>query len=170
MWESLRECEGVNTHTPKATPNLGNRIRVDFRNFREQFQGSKLVGFLYIIGKLLERRYLKWAHIAHLDIWCTSYGQKKGRESNCQFDSRPLKVGNRLLPEIRFESATWRWKDLNEGYNFGSDLLRLDSAVGSYELPKSRDLNRDNFRTPIRESQEKVPFGCSLRRELQSIL
>ncbi len=23
-----------------------------------------------------------------------SYGQKKGQESNCQFDSRPLKVGN----------------------------------------------------------------------------
>jgi hypothetical protein len=34
--------------------------------------------FLYIIGNLLERRCLKWARIAHLDIWNTSYGQKKG--------------------------------------------------------------------------------------------
>jgi hypothetical protein len=51
-------------------------------------------GFFYIIGKLLERKYLKWAHIAHLDIWNTSYGQKKGRESNWQFNSWPLKVGN----------------------------------------------------------------------------
>jgi hypothetical protein len=42
----------------------------------------------YIIRKLLERRYLKLAYIANLDIWNTSYGQKKGRESNCQFDSR----------------------------------------------------------------------------------
>jgi hypothetical protein len=33
----------------------------------------------YIIGKLLERKYLKWAFIAHLDIWNISYGQKKGR-------------------------------------------------------------------------------------------
>jgi hypothetical protein len=34
-------------------------------------------GVLYIIGKLLERRCLKWSRI--LDIWNTSYGQKKGR-------------------------------------------------------------------------------------------
>jgi hypothetical protein len=34
-------------------------------------------GVLCIIEKLLKRRCLKWAHIAHLDIWNTSYGQKK---------------------------------------------------------------------------------------------
>jgi hypothetical protein len=50
---------------------------------------------LYNIGNLLKRRCLKWARMTHLDIWNTSYGQKKGRESNCQFDSRPLKVKNR---------------------------------------------------------------------------
>jgi hypothetical protein len=37
-------------------------------------------GVFYIIGKLLERRCLKWACMTHLDIWNTSYGQKKGRE------------------------------------------------------------------------------------------
>jgi len=37
---------------------------------------------LYIIGYLLKRRCLKWACMTHLDIWNTSYGQKKGRESN----------------------------------------------------------------------------------------
>jgi hypothetical protein len=41
----------------------------------------------YIIGKLLEHRCLKRAHIAHLDIWNISYGQKNGQESNWQFDS-----------------------------------------------------------------------------------
>ncbi len=50
---------------------------------------------LYIIEKLLKRRCLKWACITHLDIWNTSYGQKKGWESNWQFDSQPLKVKNR---------------------------------------------------------------------------
>jgi len=49
---------------------------------------------LYIIGKLLKCGCLKWAHITHLDIWNTSYGQKKGQESNWQFDSRPLKIKN----------------------------------------------------------------------------
>jgi len=30
----------------------------------------------------------------HLIIYNTSYGRKKGQESKCQFDSRPLEVGN----------------------------------------------------------------------------
>jgi hypothetical protein len=32
---------------------------------------------IYIIRKLLKRRCLKWVRITHLDIWNTSYGQKK---------------------------------------------------------------------------------------------
>jgi hypothetical protein len=34
--ESARECEGVNTHTPKATPTWGDGVLVDSRNFRER--------------------------------------------------------------------------------------------------------------------------------------
>jgi len=59
-------------------------------------QTSMSCGVLYIIRKLLKFRCLKWARIAHSDIWNTSYGQKKGWESNCQFDSRPQKVKNRV--------------------------------------------------------------------------
>jgi len=33
--ESVREYEGVNPHTPKATPTWGDGISVDSRNFRE---------------------------------------------------------------------------------------------------------------------------------------
>jgi hypothetical protein len=54
-----------------------------------------------------------------------SYRQKKGRESNWQFDSRPLKVGNRHVPDVRSKSATWRWKALFESYNFGLDLVPI---------------------------------------------
>jgi len=63
----------------------------------------------------------KMARTAHLDIWNVSYGQKKGRESNCQFDSRPQKVGNR--PDLLScrGSATYFWKALHESYNFASD-------------------------------------------------
>jgi len=39
---SVRKCEGVNTHTPKATPTLRDGVPVDSRNFREQLQGSNL--------------------------------------------------------------------------------------------------------------------------------
>ncbi len=42
--ESARECEGMNTHTPKATPTLGDGVPVDSQNFRERLQGSNLNG------------------------------------------------------------------------------------------------------------------------------
>jgi hypothetical protein len=80
-------------------------------------------GVLGVIRKVLKRRYRKWPLLGHLDICSPRYGQKKGRESNWQFDSRPLKVGNRPLPNIRFEGAIRRWKDLDKGYNFCSDLV-----------------------------------------------
>jgi hypothetical protein len=92
-------------------------------------QISMARGALYIIGKLLKRRCLKWACIAHLDIWNISYGQKKGHESNSRefanFDSRPLIVGNR--PEILGcrQRATYRWKALDESYNFASDRVAI---------------------------------------------
>jgi hypothetical protein len=51
--------------------------------------------------------------------------QKKGRESNCQFDSQPLKVKNRLnLLACRWR-ATYRWKVLDEGYNFDLDFTSI---------------------------------------------
>jgi hypothetical protein len=50
----------------------------------------------FIIRKLLKLTCLKWARMTHLDIWNTNYGQKKGQESNWQFDSWPLKAGNWL--------------------------------------------------------------------------
>jgi hypothetical protein len=37
---------------------------------------------IYIIGKLLKWRCLKWVRMTHLDIWNTSYGKKKGQKSN----------------------------------------------------------------------------------------
>jgi len=89
-------------------------------------------GVLGVIGKVLKRRYLKWPRIGHLDIYSPSYGQKKGWESNWQFDSRPQKVGNRPLPNLRIESAIRRRKDLDKGYKFGSDLVAI--RPGSREL------------------------------------
>jgi hypothetical protein len=56
----------------------------------------------------------------------TSYDQKNDRESNWQFDSRPLKVGNR--PD--FLAWNWRaiyhWKALDRGYNFALDLIAIE--------------------------------------------
>jgi len=92
--------------------------------FNSKAQNTSHWDVLGVIGKFLKRRYRKWPRISHSDICSPSYGQKKGQKSNWQFDSRPLKVG-RPLPDVRIESATWRWKDLNEGYNFGLNLVAI---------------------------------------------
>jgi len=55
----------------------------------------------------------------------TSYGQKKGRESNCQFDSRPLKVRNHPDFFVFRWHMTYHWKSLNEGYNFALNLISI---------------------------------------------
>jgi hypothetical protein len=64
--------------------------------------------------------------MSHLDIYNTNYGKKKGRESNCQFDSRPLKVGNRPDPEVCRWNAAHLWKNLDESYKFSSDLIPIE--------------------------------------------
>jgi len=129
---------------------------------------------LGVIGKVLKRRYRKWPRISHLNICRPSYGQKKGRESNWQFDSRPLKVGNWCFPDLGMESAIRRWKDLDEGYNFGLDLVAIRSRNRELWAPKVPGFHPgqfwDNFGTPTWESREKEPFGCSLGGASQSIL
>jgi len=71
----------------------------DSQNFRVRLQGAKTlrIGVFFIS---LKSRCRKWPHMGHLDIYSTSYGKKKGRESNWQFDSQPLKVGNRPDPDV----------------------------------------------------------------------
>jgi hypothetical protein len=72
--------------------------------------------------------------MSHLDICSPSYGQKKGRESNCQFDSRPLKVWN--CPDVYRRSATWHWKDLKESYKISSDLIPIRGLSKKLWMPK----------------------------------
>jgi hypothetical protein len=82
-------------------------------------------GVIYIIEMILKRRCLKWALMTHSDIWNTSYGQKKGWESNWQFDFRPLKAGNQPKFLVCKWYATYHWKALNEGYDFDSNLISI---------------------------------------------
>jgi hypothetical protein len=107
----------------------------------------------------LKRRYWKWPRIGHLDIGSPSYGQKKGRE----FDSRPLKVRNRPLSDIRIESATCRWKDLDEGYNFGLDLVAIRLCSRELWAPKVPGQFRDNFESPGKKSHLDVASAESCR-------
>ncbi len=114
LWPSV----GVKPNTSKVG-DLESSGTPECLEFDNKTQNTSHWGVLGVIGNFLKRRYRKWPRIGHLDIYSPSYGQKKGRESNCQFDSRPLKVGNRALPNLQIESAIRRWKNLDEGYKFG---------------------------------------------------
>jgi hypothetical protein len=131
-------------------------------------------GVLGVVGKVLKRRYRKCPRILDLDICSSSYGKKKGRESNWQFDSRPVKVGNRPAPDVRFRSAIRRWKDLDEGYNFGWDLVAIrGQGEELWPLKVPGVQNQDtwlDFGTPTWESREKEPLGCRCGGASQSIL
>ncbi len=169
---TLAKCEDE-THTPKVG-DLESSGTPKCLEFDSKRKNTSPWGVFSVIGKVLKCRCPKWPRIGHLDICRPSYGQKKGRESNWQFDSRPLKVGNRPLPDLRIKSGTWRWKDLDEGYNFGSDLVAIRLCSRELWVPKVPGLQsgqfRDNFGTPIWESREKVPFGCKCGGVAQRIL
>jgi hypothetical protein len=117
LWEKA-------TYTPKSGKMESSETP---KNSEDDLRGQISLPWciFYINGKLLKRRCPKWPRNAHLDIYSSSYGQKKGWESNCQFDSRPLKVGNQPLSDIASRSATRRWKALDESYNFGLELVLI---------------------------------------------
>jgi hypothetical protein len=117
------KCEGE-AHTPKSGKLESSGTP---KNSEPEFRGqiSSHSSVSYVIGKVLKCKCQKWPRMSHLDICSPSYGQKKGQESNWQFDSRPLKVGNRPLCDVFSRSATWRWKALDESYNFGSNLVSI---------------------------------------------
>jgi hypothetical protein len=123
---------------PRELPlwELESRWTLNFLESDRRGQNSLDWGVLYVIGKLLELKCLKWACMTHLNIWNTSYGQKKGRESNWQFDFQPLKVGNRPdLLTYRWR-ATYCWKVLDKGYNFALDLILIVGLQKTLWAPK----------------------------------
>jgi hypothetical protein len=128
------KCEDE-TRTPKSgnsesfgTPAISE---LDFRG-----QNTLPWGILYTVGKPLKCKCRKWPCMNHSDICSTSYGQKKGRKSNWQFDSRPLKGGNRPNPGVCRWSETHRWKALEEIYKFDLDLISIRGMNRELWAPK----------------------------------
>jgi hypothetical protein len=122
-------------------------------------QNTSHWGVLGVIGKVLKRRYRKWPRIGHSDICSPSYGQKKGRESNWQFDSRPLKVGNQPLPDVSLKSATLHWKALDESYNIDSGLVPIRVRDEELWPFKVSGIQPGHFRDSI----SGVPTKCAIR-------
>jgi hypothetical protein len=98
-----------------------------FSNFEKAIARSKLIKLKipFYYWKNVEMKISKMSWHDHLDIWNTSYGQKKGRGSNWQFDFRALKVKNWLDFLVFKWRATYYRKDLDEGYNFALHLISI---------------------------------------------
>jgi len=122
--ESVREW----TFTlPSELPLWELESRWTSKCLEDDFKGQNPMDWrvIYTIRKLLKPRCLKWACMTHLNMWNTRYDQKKGWESNWQFDFRPLKARNRPDFLACRWCETYCWKTLEEGYNFASDLISI---------------------------------------------
>jgi hypothetical protein len=146
LWPSV----GVKPNTSKVG-DLESSGTPECSELDSKAQNTSRWDVLGVIGKVLKRRYRKWPPIGHLNICSPRYGQKKGRESNWQFDSWPLKVGNRPLPDLRIESAIRRWKYLDVGYNFGSDLVAIRLCNRELWAPKVPGLHPGQFSGQFRD-------------------
>jgi hypothetical protein len=128
------KCE-VTTHIPEngTWESFGTPKNSEFDC---RGQNTLHWGVLYTIEKVLKCKCPKWPRMSHLDICSTSYGWKKGRESNWQFDSRSLKVRNRPDPGVCRWNATHHWKALKESYKFASNLVPIEGWGEKLWTPK----------------------------------
>jgi len=134
-------------------------------NFRGQ--KSMACSIFYIIGKLLKLKCLKWACIAHLDIWNVSYGQKKGQESNWQLDSRPKKVENRPDLLVCKQRVTYHWKALDENYNFVLDYTSIRGLLTKlWGFNVARVPVGAISGLPLQSPEREKSFGCGPRGEV----
>jgi hypothetical protein len=155
----LQPHSGLSVKVKPTLPKVELGVLRDSRKLRARVEGQNAShwGFLGVIGKVLKCRCLNWPRIGHLDICSPSYGQKKGWESNWQFDSRPLKVGNRPLPDVCSGSATRSWKALDKSYNFGLNLVPIRARREKLWFPKVPGVQIGTISRQFQDSTLGVP-------------
>ncbi len=83
--------------------------------------------------------------MTHLNTSNTNYGQKKGQKSNCQFDSRPVKVNNR--PNLRADDMCHTiGKLLMKATNLLQTSPRWEVCTQNYKPSKLRESHLREFR------------------------
>jgi hypothetical protein len=108
----------MNLCTPKWTSTLGIGVPMDSLIFIEQFQESKPIGLwgsLYH-GKILQCRWPIWV------IKTQVMAKRRGQESIWFPTTKSWKLPYFLA--CRW-CMTYRWKNLDEGYNFALDLTSI---------------------------------------------
>jgi len=161
---SVGECEEWTSTLPSELPlwELESQWTPESSKNNCKGQNSLDWKFPYIIGKILKLKCLKWACMTHLDISNTSYGQKKGWKWKWQFDSQPLKFGNRPYFLVCRWRVTYYWKALDEGYNFALDLISIRGFRKKLWGPKVIGIPIVGIsRLPLRSPRTKWHLGAS---------
>jgi hypothetical protein len=174
VWESVREWIPT---LPSELPLWELESQWTLESSKSNCRGQNPLNWSvsYIIGKVLKFRCLKWSCMTHFDTLKTSYGQNKGRESNCQIWlpttkswKSPRFICMQVACDILLEFF-WPW-----GYNFDSNLISiggLHKKLWQIMAPQSCESpNFGNFETPIWESWEKMTFGCWSHAQAHNIL
>ncbi len=163
VWGNEPSHSQMNSHVGNSSPER----TPEFSESNCRGQNSLPWRVIYIIGKPLKCRCLKWARIAHLNICNTSYGQKKGQELNWHFDSRPLQIGIQLGSLMCRRHETYHWKALDEGYNFALDFIMiggLHRKLCAFKVTKVLVVAISGL--PLGSFGTKKPFGCGPHGEV----
>jgi hypothetical protein len=158
LWGHEPSHSQGNSHVGNCNPKTIPKFLE--RNYRGQ--NPFPWGVFYIIGKILKCKCLKWAHIAHLDIWNTKKGWLKERlgvkvavwlptTKSWESTRFPCVQATRNIPL----KSSWRGLQLcfrpHCDRRFAQEVMR----------PQSRgNPSCENFGTPTWESRDKKPFGC----------
>ncbi len=100
------------------------------------------------IKKVLKHKCLKFPHIVHLNLNCISYEQKKGQESNWEFDFRPQIPWKQGSNKVQLECVIHHWKDIYKGYKILSSYFQNTFNLRKIWMSKILGL-------PLRSLEEK---------------
>jgi len=129
-------------------------------------QNLMACGVLYNIGKLLERRCQKGLALL---IWTSETQVMAKRRVESQIGNEKVKNRPDLL-SCR-QRATYRWKALNESYNFALERTSIRGLLAKLWGSKFAGVPIGaNSGLPCGSPGREKPFGCGPRGEVQSIL
>jgi hypothetical protein len=138
---ALRSAKSVREWTLTLSSELPLwelEFQMDSRIFRAQSQRSKpiVLKSFYIIGKLLKHRCLNWAHIAHLDIWNTSYDKKKPGVKLAVWLPTTKSRESTRFPCMQVACDIPLEKAFHVGYNVFLDLIGIRGLHVKLSAPK----------------------------------
>jgi hypothetical protein len=142
-------------------------------NFRGQ--NSMAYGVFYIIGKLLERRCLKWLSLLIHTSETQVMAKRRAGSQIGSLTPDQKKVRNRPDLLICRTRATYRWKPLDKSYNFSLERISIRDNFASdhisirgmfaklWDSKVARVFTGAISGLPLGSLGKEKPFRCRLR-------